>query len=129
MLILRDLLDAAWDVTLLQLDLRKTNGELIQHYQIGEGQTEAVATIHQKHDMAIGKLEMIDAKINRHGDVDARGNYENGWGPNFKAIPKDLLDAEVIHFTQRSRSGPGDNGSQISAWICSTQLTMSDVME
>lgn len=128
MITLRDLLDATWDVTLLRVDLRKPDGELIQRYILGEGQCEDIATAEQKSDMNAGKLEMIDAKINHYGDIYKNGNWESGWGTNFKAIPKSLLDAEVVHFHQKSRYGT-NTGSELSAWLRNQQLTIADITE
>lgn len=128
MITLRDLLDATWTVTLLHVDLRKPDGELIQSYILGEGQCEDIATAEQKSDMHAGKLEMIDAKINHYGDVYKNGNWESGWGTNFRAIPKNLLDAEVVHFHQKSRCGT-NTGSELSAWIRNSQLTIADITE
>lgn len=129
MITLRDLLDATWDVTLLRVDLRKPDGELIQRYILGEGQCEDIATAEQKSDMNAGKLEMIDAKINHRGDIKSNGMSEIAYSPNLDGIPADLLETQVTSFYQRDRTFGGEKGSMIHAHVCRVQQTLGDLLE
>lgn len=102
MVTLKEILELTWNITKLDLSVRDTNNYLIKEYIIGEGCNEENATVHQKHRMSKGELEMIDRKINYYGD---KGKKGEGWGTKFNEIPKKLLDLKVTHFRQSSRYG------------------------
>lgn len=112
MVTLKELLELTWNCTLLDVSMRTEEGRLLMQYIIGEGQSEENATIGQWNDIKQGMLTMIDKSINMHGR-NVRGTSEIGWGTDFKAIPPELLKAEVTHFSQRPR--PQGKGSQIRA--------------
>lgn len=99
---LKEILELTWTVTELDVTVRESNGYLIKQYIIGEGCNEESATVHQKHQINKGELEMIDRKINYFGD---NGRHGDGWGSKFTEIPKELLDLKVTHFRQSSRYG------------------------
>lgn len=108
---LKEILELTWTVTELDVTVREPNGHFIKQYIIGEGCNEESATIHEKHRMNKGELEMIDRKINYFGD---KGRKGDGWGSKFSEIPKQLLDLKVTHFRQSSRYGSW-NGSELTA--------------
>lgn len=108
---LRDLLELTYTVTLISADVRRDDLRLVKSYLIGEGQNIENATYHQCKEVAEGRLVMIDRRINDHGK-EVRGVSEMGWGTDFKAIPADLLDMKVNHFSQSSRYG-GKSGTML----------------
>lgn len=108
---LKEILELTWTVTKLDVTVREPNGHFIKQYIIGEGCNEESATIHEKHRINKGELEMIDRKINYFGDIGRKGD---GWGSKFSEIPKELLDLKVTHFWQSSRYGSW-NGSELTA--------------
>lgn len=99
---LKEILELTWTVTELDVTVREPNGKLIKQYKIGDGCNEENATIHEKHRINQGELELIDRKINYFGD---KGRNGDGWGSKFNEIPKELLDLKVTHFRQSSRYG------------------------
>lgn len=99
---LKEILELTWTVTELDVTVREPNGHFIKQYIIGEGCNEESATIHEKHRINKGELEMIDRKINYFGDEGRKGD---GWGSKFSEIPKQLLDLKVTHFRQSSLYG------------------------
>ena len=99
---LKEILELTWTVTELNVTVREPNGHLVKQYIIGEGCNEETATVHQKHRINKGELEMIDRKINYFGD---KGRHGDGWGSKFTEIPKELLDLKVTYFRQSSRYG------------------------
>lgn len=107
---LKEILELTWTVTELDVTVREPNGHFIKQYIIGEGCNEESATIHEKHRINKGELEMIDRKINYFGDEGRKGD---GWGSKFSEIPKQLLDLKVTHFRQSSRYGSW-NGSELT---------------
>lgn len=108
---LKEILELTWTVTELDVTVREPNGHFIKQYIIGEGCNEESATVHQKHRMNKGELEMIDRKINYFGD---KGRNGDGWGSKFSEIPKQLLNLKVIHFRQSSRYG-SYTGTELTA--------------
>ena len=107
---LKEILELTWTVTELDVTVREPNGHFIKQYIIGEGCNEENATIHEKHRINKGELEMIDRKINYFGDEGRKGD---GWGSKFSEILKQLLDLKVTHFRQSSRYGSW-NGSELT---------------
>ena len=123
---LRELLGLTWNVTLLSLDLRDGDmGRLIRTYKIGENENEDTCTVHEYHRVKSGELQLIDAKVNHHGDPVGKGQSEGGWGTNFKNIPKELLDCAVSSFSIANYS----DGDRLSAHIYRTQQTIFDTLE
>ena len=108
---LKEILELTWTVTELDVTVREPNGHFIKQYIIGEGCNEETATVHEKHRMNKGELEMIDRKINYFGD---KGRKGDGWGSKFSEIPKELLSLKVTHFRQSSRYGSW-KGSELTA--------------
>lgn len=113
MVTLKEILELTWTVTELDLWVRDPNGYLIKEYIIGEGCNEESATVHQKHRINKGELEMIDLKINYFGD---KGRNGDSWGSKFNEIPKELLNLNVTHFRQSPRYGSW-NGSELTATL------------
>ena len=129
MIILKELIKAAGTVTLLEVDLRKPDGKLIKQIHIGEGQTEEKASEHYRELIRRGQLELIDAKINHHGDIKHNGMSEIAYSPNLEPIPADLLETQVTSFYQRDRTFGGEKGSMIHAHVCRVQQTLGDLLE
>ena len=112
---LRDVLHLMWDVTELDLDVRE-DYKLVCKYLISEDATEKL-TVHQRHDVADGKLIAVDAKINAYGDVKRNGMSEMGWGvEESRVTPPELLDMEVTSMRQTPRCGT-NKGSCLNAHL------------
>lgn len=119
---LRDILNLTWDVTRLDVDLREPSGALIRSYMIG-------TDLSYKWSSVCGQVEkgmlIIDEKsINHHLRGKKNGQPEMGWGTDFNAIPRELLDAEVTHFWQRSRGGGVNAGTWLKADVTPIQMRM-----
>ena len=67
MITLKDLIDLAGTVTLLEVNLRHEDGKLIKHYDIG---LDVHITPHMRDDMDKGRREVIEARINKYLDAD-----------------------------------------------------------
>lgn len=103
MVILGDLLDVLFDVT--ELNVWAYDNCRLQHKWIfGEDVTE---TIHQYRDRELGKLSIIDRKINVHNEPLRPGRTEIGWAVNMSQIPKEILKAQVTHILLSGRHGEG----------------------
>lgn len=113
---LKELCDLAGNCLKLTVDVRYQDGHLYKEYIIGEGQNEDNATVHMKSDMMKGTLEMIDTRINAHG------NGEMGWGMIWSGVPKWIQSAEVTHFFQTSCGGLG--GSAIMAHVVPEKIPL-----
>lgn len=127
MVTVRDLLKLAGDVTELSVDLRKPDGKLIKSYLIGEELSYNRYSVANR--VTRGELEIIEESINFHLRPKGKhGDFENGWGPDFKPIPKDVIDAEVTHFFQRencySLHSPTHKGSYLSCDAVPVQMSI-----
>lgn len=122
MLTLKEFLKLNETVTLLELYVRKPDGNLITRSIIGQPYK---LSVQQEYDQSIGRLEYIGKSINHHGRPNKVGQSEIAYGMDWKAIPKDYLDAEVttIHWL-RERYGNAP-GSVLDATIVPVQLNMN----
>ena len=129
MILLKELINAAGNVTLLELDLRQPDGTLIKQIHIGEGQNEEAASLHQREMIRRGQLEMIDKRINHHGERKHNGFTETAFWPKLDGIPKDLLDAQVTSFHMMQRRGwEARDGDMLHAHICRIQQQLTDLL-
>lgn len=124
MITLRDILKLNFTITLIELDVRNTDGRLIKQVVIGEGYH---VSQFQRADESKGKFEYINVSINKHGRADRRGFSEIAYDVDFKAIPKKYLDMEVdlIH-SIRERYGSNDGG-QVRATVIPRQMSIEDI--
>lgn len=121
MLTLKELLQLNETVTLLELWVRRPDGQLITKSIIGQPYK---LTSHQLDDMDRGKLEYIDASINRYGRAGRSGMTEIAYGMDWKAIPKKYLESEVtdIHWIHERYGNV--SGSVLHCTIVPIQLDM-----
>ena len=99
MVILKDLLNIMHDVT--KLEVWAYADYKLQHQWIfGEDIEE---TIHQYRDRERGVLSIIDQKINVHNEPKKNGTGEVGWCVKLEAIPKEILNTEVLHILLSGR--------------------------
>ena len=119
MVTLKEILELNQTVTLLELYVRKPDGNLIKYSIIGHPYK---LSVQQEYDMSRGKLERIDESINVHGRPNKAGQSEITYGMIWKEIPKKYLDAEVttLHWL-RERYGNA-NGSVLNATIVPIQM-------
>ena len=130
MIILKELIEAAGDVTVLDVDLRHRDGKLIRQYKIGEGQSEEAATEFMRDKIRRGQLVMIDTKINRYGDTDSHGYSKTVYDPKLDGVPKDLLETEVFSFYQTKLSSySGHNGSELHVHVHRIQQQITDLLD
>lgn len=118
MVILKDLLKVLFDVTKIQL-LAYDNYKLQHTFIFG---TDIDETIHQYRDRQLGKLSIIDEKINVHGDVKKSGVAEIGFNVKLDAIPDEILNAEVTHILLGSRCSC--DGRELTAYINMSALAV-----
>ena len=121
MITLKELLQLNETVTLLELWVRQPDGMLIRRSIIG--QPYRLTNI-QLDDMERGKLEYIDADINRHGRTNKAGQSEIAFGMDWKAIPKKYLDAEVTDIGWIHERYGNVRGSVLDCTIVPIQLAM-----
>lgn len=96
MMTLRDLFDAAWDITELDITAREPEGmKFIHRWKYGDHTTE---TLHMYHERQAGRLSIVEGRINHHGEA-SRGGAEMGWGVKTKLFPAEILDAPVLHLS------------------------------
>lgn len=118
MVILKDLLKVLFDVTKIQL-LAYDNYKLQHTFIFG---TDIDETIHQYRNRQLGKLSIIDEKINVHGDVKKSGVAEIGFNVKLDAIPDEILNAEVTHILLGSRCSY--DGRELTAYINMSALAV-----
>ena len=121
MLTLKELLQLNETVTLLELWVRRPDGQLITKSIIGQPYK---LTSHQLDDMDRGKLEYIDTSINRYGRAGRSGMTEITYGMDWKAIPKKYLESEVTDIGWIHERYGNVRGSVLDCTIVPIQLDM-----
>ena len=121
MITLKELLQLNETVTLLKLYVRQPDGYLIRRSIIGQPYK---LTRFQEDDMEKGKLEYIDADINRYGRAGRSGMTEMCYGMDWKVIPKKYLDAEVTSVSWLHERYGNVNGSELDCSIVPIHLDM-----
>ena len=92
MITIRELSETTWDITRLNITVRRPeDGKFIHKWIYGENITETSSMYYDRRD---GKLTIKEGRINHHGEA-GRGGAEIGWGLKTKMIPNKLLDAPV----------------------------------
>lgn len=120
MVTVKDLLRILLDVT--KLEVWAYADYKLQHQWIfGEDIKE---TIHQYRDRENGLLSIIDEKINVHNESKKNGTGEMGWGEKTDAIPKEILNAEVIHILL---SGPFGKGRELFVYVLMDMMAVETV--
>ena len=92
---LREIFEAFWTITEVDVTARDANGRFIHKWIYGPN---IHVSMFKRHEVEDGKLTIVDCKINAHGDP-ARGGIETGWGVKEKLFPKDMLDAPIRHMS------------------------------
>lgn len=121
MITLRELLQLNETVTLLNMYVRRPDGSLIRRSIIGRPYK---LSSFQLDDIDKGKLEYIDADINKYGRPGRSGMSEMTYSMDWKAIPKQYLDAEVTDINWIHERYGNDRGSELSCTIVPVQLNM-----
>lgn len=127
---LKDVLPLMWTITQLNLDVRTPEGLLIRQVIIGDGCDETNCGRYSSEKVEKGELEIINTKVNFHGQRDRHGYSEMGWGVDLKKIPKWLLELEVT--SMRQTQTWGDGGSRFTAHLAKPetigmeQITFTD---
>jgi hypothetical protein len=121
MLTLKELLQLNETVTLLALWVRRPDGSLIIRSIIGQPYD---LTRQQLDDMEKGKLEYLDADINKYGRAGRSGMTEIAYGMDWKAIPKKYLDAEVTDIGWLHERYGNVRGSILDCTIVPVQLDL-----
>ncbi len=97
---LTDIFEVTWDITELYITAREEDLTFIHQWIYAP---DPGLSIHQKYDIADGKLTVIEKRINVHGK-DTRGGPEMAWGVETKAIHKELITAPVSLLMMLPRS-------------------------
>lgn len=121
MITLKELLQLNETVTLLKLYVRKPDGDLIRRSIIGRPYK---LSRFQLDDIDKGKLEYIDADINKQGRPGRSGMTEITFGMDWKAIPKQYLEAEVTEINWIHERYGNVRGSELDCTIVPAQLNM-----
>lgn len=90
MITLRDVLKLNPFVTLLKLDVRNTDRRLVEHAVIGKDYKPS------SHEWGRVQFNYIDNDINYHRRVKKNGFSEMAYDIDWKAIPEEYLDMEVV---------------------------------
>lgn len=118
MITLRDILKLNFTITIIELDVRQPNGQLIETVTIGKDYRPTEYQLNDKY------FNYIDADINRHGRVGRNGMSEISYDVDLKAIPKKYLDMEVdLIGSLRERYGNMD-GSELRATVIPVQMAI-----
>lgn len=120
MITLRDILKKNFTITLLNLDVRRPDGRLIEHVVIGKDYRPSNHQLGDKH------FNYIEIDINKHGRVDKRGFSEIAYDVDFKAIPKKYLDMEVDIIRWLHERYGTNTGSELRADIVPIQMGLDD---
>lgn len=121
MITLRELLQLNETVTLLNMYVRRPDGSLIRRSIIGRPYK---LSSFQLDDIDEGKLEYIDADINRYGRPGRSGMSEMTYSMDWKAIPKQYLEAEVTEISWIHERYGNVRGSELNCTIVPVQLDM-----
>lgn len=121
MITLKELLQLNETVTLLELYVRQPDGKLIRRSIIGQPYK---LSNQQLDDINRGRLEYIDADINKHGRANRAGQSEMAFSMDWKAIPKQYLDAEVTDIHWMHERYGNVRGSVLDCTIVPIQLSM-----
>lgn len=101
MILLRDLLEVMFDVTEMEITARKPEGLRIHGFYFSKSDFSQLSQ-GTRDRIRYGETTFIPGRMNVNGRRKKDGSSEIAYGVEFKAIPKELLDGEVIHFLDRS---------------------------
>lgn len=121
MITLKDILNLNPFVTLLDLDVREPDQRLLKRVVIGK---DYKLSTHERSDEHRGKLEYIEADINKHGRPDKRGFSEMAYAIDWKAIPKMYLEMEVDMIQSISERYGVNTGMKLRATVVPIQIGM-----
>lgn len=103
MITLRELFGVTWTITRVELTARNDGDlRLLHQFWIGDHCDRDHLPPGMVSEWTHDRLTLSDRKINEHGEP-GRGGPEIGWGLKKKAIPDELLDAEIIHMGMTCR--------------------------
>ncbi len=103
MITLRELFGVTWTITRVELRARNDGDlRLLHQFWIGDRCDRDHLPPGMVSEWTHDRLTLSDRKINEHGEP-GRGGPEIGWGLKKKAIPDELLDAEIIHMGMTCR--------------------------
>lgn len=97
MITLKDLFEVTWTVTELIVTARDETGVFRHKFYFSPGAPETMPQ-GVRSDTEDGKTTYIWSRINEHGKP-TRSGSEMGWGVNIKKIPKEILNAEIMHLS------------------------------
>lgn len=117
MITLQEVFDVTWTITTAKITARDEKGKLLHKFIFSD---EYYVSIHQWHDIEAGRLTIVLGKINVHGDA-TRGGPEIAWGFKDKSIPKDLMEAPIMHMGMISRYQ--SKGTQVDIDVECSRMT------
>ena len=89
---LRDLIEVWWSPVEVTIIARDENMRFLHEWIFGPKVNES---LYQWHDRKAGKLDIVDVRVNHHGERKKNGDSEMGWGINEKVFPEAILDAPI----------------------------------
>lgn len=101
MIVLKDLLEVMYDITQMEILARNHDGQRIYSFYFSEHDFAYLPPT-SRREVRDGEKMFIQGKINAFGKRRNNGQSEMGYEVNMKAIPKELLDAEVTHILDHS---------------------------
>lgn len=102
---LRDLFDVTWTITRVELTARGADQHFLHQFWIGENCDREHLPPGMIREWEKDRLTLAPRKINVHGETGGKSLPEIGWGLKNKTIPKELLDAEIVHLGMRCANG------------------------
>ena len=102
---LRDLFDVTWTITRVELTARDAEQRFLHEFWIGEDCDREHLPPGMIREWEKDRLTLCARKINAHGEEIRGRQPEMGWGLKNKAIPDELLDAEIVHLGMRCANG------------------------
>lgn len=103
---LRDLIPVWWTPVKITIIARNEDRHFLHEWIFGPDVHESM---HQWHDRKDGKLDIIDTRVNFHGEPKKKGDSEMGWGINPKIFPDAILDAPIQVMVPTTSSSYGDS--------------------
>jgi len=115
---LKDLFDVMWDITEAGITCRN-DSKYIHKFIFGPETPWGSGLL---YDIKSGRVTAVIGPINAHGIAKGRNNPEIGWGYLEKSIPKELMEAPVVHLLVSSM--PKGNGHRVSIDVEIQPLTV-----
>lgn len=100
-----DISRVAWTITRLDVTARAEDTRFLHRWIIGEKPPHIKEGGRMFWEVRRGEISIVKRKINGHCDRKANGQPEMGWGLDEKALPCELLEAEITRLDMRCSDG------------------------